>query len=66
MGKHYISALWQRSAGQRVPGVAPHNDGMARGEGLEPLEVVGYVPDEVVVLANGVVLGNGHYDGDVG
>ena len=51
----YIAAFGEWATRKRVPCVATHDDGMAGSQCLEALEVVGDMPKEVVVLADGVV-----------
>lgn len=66
VGEDDIAAFGQRFLRERVKGAAAHDDGVAAGEAFEPLEVVAEVPQEVVVLADGHVLGTSHDDGEVG
>lgn len=62
VSQHDVAPFGQRAARQRAPSVAPHNDGMARRERLEALEVVRDMPQQVIVLADGVVLSNCYND----
>ena len=48
--------------GQALEGLSPHDDGMTHGESLEPLQVIGKVPDETVILADDTVSGTGNND----
>ena len=66
MGDDDVAAFGERTTRKGTPSIASHDDGMARGERLESLEVVGDMPQEVVVLADSVVLGYGDNDGKVG
>lgn len=56
VSKDDIAAVGERFFGERVESAASHDDGMAGGESAEAFEVVGDVPQEVVVLADGAVL----------
>lgn len=60
-----IDAMGQWPRGQRLEGLAPHDDGMVCGESLEALQVFGEVPQQLVVVAYGTVGSNGGDDADV-
>ena len=47
---------------ERLPGLAPHHDGMARREGLEVFQVLGDVPQKGVPVADHAVCGHGYND----
>ena len=49
--------------GQAFKGLPAHNDGMAHGEGFEPLQIIGEMPDQAVVLPDDSVFRPGHNDG---
>ena len=49
-----------QNLGQALEGLPPHDDGMPHGESLEPLQVIGKVPDELVILADDTVSSTGN------
>ena len=62
-GEDDVAPVGQGTLGQRLEGLAPHHDGMPRGEGLEALQVVGEMKQQLVVEADGPVA---VYGGDNG
>ena len=58
-GEHAVAAVGQCPLGQAFKGAAPHQDGVAGGELLEALQVVGQPVDELVLIADGAVAGHG-------
>ena len=65
VGEDDVAALGEGFLVEGVEGAAAHDDGVSGGEGLEAFEVVGDMPKEVVVAADGEVFGDGDYDGEV-
>ena len=61
---HDVAAMGQGAVGQRVERVAPHDDGVAGGERLEVLHVVGQMVEQAVAKADSPVAGHGHDDAD--
>ncbi|MCY1356125.1 hypothetical protein D9M69_425670 [compost metagenome] len=55
---HQVEPARQRAA-KGVPGLAPHDDRLAEGHGLEVLEVRRQVPGQLVVAADHAVLREG-------
>ena len=58
----HIMDTARQDFGQTLEGLPPHDDGMPHGESLEPLQVIGKVPDELVILADDTVSGTGNND----
>ena len=59
-----VTTIGQGSLRQGKEGVAPHDDRMTGGEGLETLQVVGKPIDQLVLIADGSVSGYSRYDGN--
>jgi len=59
MGEHAVTTVGQCSLGQALKGSAPHKDGVASGECLETLQVVGQPVDKFVLIAYSAVPGHG-------
>ena len=60
--KHIVHPSRQHF-GQAFKGLPSHNDGMAHGEGFEPFQIIGKVPDEAVILPDDPVCRPGCDDG---
>ena len=56
-GDHDVGATGQRLFGQRVPGLAAHHNGIAHGQRLEALQVLGNAPGNAAILADDAILG---------
>ena len=54
--KHDVPTIGESALGKGEVGVAAHDDGMARGEGLETLQVVGQPINQLVLITDGPVL----------
>ena len=54
-----IGAVGQRPP-ERLEGLAAHDDGMARRDGLEMFQVFGNMPQQGILVADNAVLGNGN------
>ena len=48
--------------GQAIEGFPPHDDGMTHGESLEVLQIIGKMPNELVIPADDAVSGTGNND----
>ena len=59
-----VSAIGECALGQRLVGVASHDDGMARGERFEAAQVVAERIEQLVVQPDGIVFGQSTNDGD--
>ena len=62
--EHDVAAVGQCPFGQRLKGLAAHDDGVASGELLKPLQVFGQPVYQAVLVADGEVLGHGSDDVD--
>ena len=63
MTQHHIPTAGQRTVGQRLTRLAPHDDGMAHRERLEMRHVGGQLPRQTALTANDTVE---RYCGDEG
>ena len=57
----HIGPVGQRPS-ERLVGLAPHDDGMARRNGLEVFQVFGNMPQQGVLIADHTVFGDGYDD----
>jgi len=63
---HDVPAIGQGPVGQGEKSISSHDQGMSRGQFLKTFQIVGQVPEQAVVLADGVVAGYGNNDGKIG
>ena len=56
--------LLVKTEGMTLEGASAHDDGVARGDGLEAFQVVGQPIDQFVLKADGSVLCYSYYDGN--
>lgn len=62
-GDNDVAAVGEGAFGERLEGVSAHHHGVAGGEFLEVLQVLGDVEQEVATAANGGAVGSygGYY-----
>ena len=63
--EYNVASVGQCTFGERLEGLAPHDDSVTRSELLEAFEVVGQAIEQLVVEAYGIIFSYGDNDGDV-
>ena len=58
---HYVDAL-RKCAAYGLECLAAHDDRTAHGRALEELQILGNMPQESVVLSNGIIVRYRYYD----